>query len=387
VEYRRLGDSGPTVSAVGLGTNNFASRLDDDAAGAVLNQSMELGVTFIDTADIYGRGSDEGLGASESQLGRLLAGRRDRFVVATKFGFPMSDSPKERGASRRWVVTEVENSLRRLQTDYIDLYQVHAPDAGTPIEETLRALDDLVRAGKVRHIGHSNFAAWQIADADWTALTAHLVRPVSAEMHYNLLFRDIQAEVIPACRAFGLGIIPYFPLESGFLTGKYRRDGQGRGRLSESARAARILTPANFERIEAFEQFAAASGHSLLDLAFGWLLSQPIVGPVIASASTPDQVRANVAAAEWRLSAAELEAVAALQTDPGARTGGGAAGPGPGGGAAGPGPGGGAAGPGPGGGAAGPGPGGGAAGPGPGGAAAGRRVGHQGRGARRSERP
>lgn len=312
MEYRPLADSGLIVSALGLGTNNFAGRLDDEAARAVLDESLELGVTFIDTADVYGRGSAEGLGASENQLGRLLAGRRGRFILATKFGFPMSESPMERGASRRWIVTELENSLQRLRTDYIDLYQVHLPDPETPIEETLRALDDLVRAGKVRYVGHSNFAAWQIADADWTAQTAHLARPISAQMHYNLLVRDIQAEVIPACRAFGLGIIPYFPLQSGFLTGKYRRDGQGRGRLSESARAAEVLTPANFGRLEGFERFAAASGHSLLDLAFGWLLSQPIVGSVIASASTPQQVRANVAAAEWRLSAAEMEAVAPL---------------------------------------------------------------------------
>jgi aryl-alcohol dehydrogenase-like predicted oxidoreductase len=233
-------------------------------------------------------------------------------VVATKVGLPMSELPAERGASRRWIVAEAENSLRRLRTDFIDLYQIHTPDPETPIEESLRALDDLVTSGKVRYVGHSNFAAWQIADAAWTARAEHLARPISAQMHYNLLNRGIAAEVIPACAAHGVGIIPYFPLESGFLTGKYRPGAEGGGRLAESPRSGEVMTPANFARIGAFEAFAAERGHSLLDLAFGWLLSQPIVGPVIASASTPDQVRANVAAAEWRLSPADMELFAAV---------------------------------------------------------------------------
>jgi aryl-alcohol dehydrogenase-like predicted oxidoreductase len=312
VELRRLGQSGLMVSAVGLGTNNFAGRLHDEAARLVLGEALELGINFIDTADVYGRGSEEGTGGSESQLGRLMAGRRTRFVLATKVGMPMGESPFERGASRRWIVAEAENSLRRLRTDYIDLYQIHTPDPATPIEESLRALDDLVTSGKVRYVGHSNFAGWQIADAAWTARTEHLARPISAQMHYNLLVRGIGAEVIPACQAHGLGIIPYFPLESGFLTGKYAPGGQGHGRLAESPRAGDVMTPANFERIGALGSLAAERGHSLLDLAFGWLLSQPIVGSVIASASTPEQVRANVAAAEWRLSAAEMESVAGL---------------------------------------------------------------------------
>jgi aryl-alcohol dehydrogenase-like predicted oxidoreductase len=312
VEYRRLGDSGLLVSAVGLGTNNFASRLSDGAAGAVLNQALELGVTFLDTADVYGRGSTEGAGASESQLGRLLGQRRQNVILATKFGLATGESVQERGASREWIVRAVEASLRRLRTDYIDLYQVHTPDPKTPIEETLRALDDLVGAGKVRWVGHSNFAAWQIVDADWTARTHALARPISAQMHYNLLVRGIQEDVIPACQSFGLGIIPYFPLESGFLTGKYRSTGEGRGRLAESARAVEIMTDANFGRIERLERFALERKRRLLDLAFGWLLSQPIVGSVIASASSADQVRLNVAAAEWRLSPADMDAVAGL---------------------------------------------------------------------------
>jgi aryl-alcohol dehydrogenase-like predicted oxidoreductase len=281
-------------------------------AGLGCRPRLEQGITFIDTADVYGRGSEEGTGASESQLGRLLAGRRNRFVVATKFGMPMTESPLERGASRHWIAQAVEASLRRLRTDYIDLYQIHTPDPATPIDETLRALDDLVRSGKVRYVGHSNFAAWQIIDADWTARTEHLVRPISAQMHYNLLTRGIEAEVIPACRAHGLSVIPYFPLESGFLTGKYKAGGEGRGRLPDSYRAADVMTPANFERIGAFEKWAVERGRSLLDLALGWLLSQPIVASVIASASTPEQVRANVAAAGRRLTAQQLESFEAL---------------------------------------------------------------------------
>lgn len=312
MESRRLGDSDLGVSAVGLGTNNFASRLDDEAARLVLDEALEQGITLIDTADAYGRDSAEGTGASESQLGRLLAGRRNRFLLATKVGSSMSESPLERGASRRWIMTEVEASLRRLRTDCIDLYQIHVPDPETPIEETLRALDDLVRSGKVGYVGHSNFAAWQIVDADWTARAERLARPISAQMHYNLLNRGIEAEVIPACEARGLGIIPYFPLESGFLTGKYKPGGGGQGRLAQSPRAAEVMTPANFERLGAFERFAAERGHSLLDLAFGWLLSRPIVASVIASASTPEQVRANVSAARWRLAPDEMESFAAL---------------------------------------------------------------------------
>jgi len=312
VEYRRLGNSGLKVSAVGLGTNNFASRLSDEAARLVLNEAIEQGITFIDTADVYGRGAATTAGASEEQLGRLLAGRRNRVVLATKFRYPMSESPMERGASRAWIVTAVEHSLRRLRTDTIDLYQIHAPDPETPIEETLRPLDDLVRAGKIRYVGHSNFAAWQIADADWTARSAHLTPPVSAQMHYNLVNRGIAAEVIPACEAHGLGIIPYFPLESGLLTGKYGAGREGRGRLAESPRASDVMSPANLERVSNLETWASGEGHSLLDLAFGWLLSQPVVASVIASASSPEQVRANVAAAEWRLDAAQMDAVAAL---------------------------------------------------------------------------
>ncbi len=308
MEYRRLGQSGLLVSELGLGANNFGTRLDEARTRAVLDQALELGVTFIDTADVYGKG------ASETLLGRLLGPRRAQVVLATKVGMPMDDSPFERGASRRWIMQEVEASLRRLNTDYIDLYQLHEPDPGTPILETLQALEDLVRAGKVRYAGYSNFAGWQMIDADWTARTWHLVRPISAQDHYNLLARDIERELLPACRALGLGLIPYYPLESGFLTGKYRAGVIPPGaRLGESRRADRVLTAENFVRLERLEGFARERGHSLLELAFGWLLSHSEVATVIASASSAEQVRQNVqAAATWRLDPSEMETVGAL---------------------------------------------------------------------------
>ena len=307
MEHRRLGASGLLVSEVGLGTNNFGSRLDEARTRAVIDRALELGVTFIDTADVYGRG------ASETVIGKILGPRRHDVLIATKFAGAMSDSPLERGASRRWIVRAVEASLRRLGTDYIDLYQVHTADPATPILETLQALDDLVRAGKVRYVGHSNFAGWQIADAAWTARAEHLVRPISAQHRYNLIRREIEHEVLPAARAFGLGIIPYVPLASGFLSGKYREGVVPPGaRLADSPNAAEVLTPANFARLERLETFARARGHSLVDLAIGWLLGHPEVGSVIAGASRPEQVAENVAAAGWRLDASEMAAVAAL---------------------------------------------------------------------------
>ena len=308
MEYRRLGRSGLLVSAVGLGTNNFGTRLDEAGTRRVLDQALELGITFVDTADSYGRG------ASEALIGKLLGPRRKDVVLATKFSSPMGDSPYQRGTSRRWLIEALDASLRRLATDAIDLYQIHFPDPETPIEETLRALDDVVAAGKVRYVGYSNFAAWQIVEGQWTARSEHLVRPISTQNHYNLLRREVEAEVLPAARAHGLGVIPYFPLESGFLTGKYRPGKTPQGaRLEGSARAGEVLRPANFERLERWEAFASSRGRSLVELAVGWLLSHPEVGSVIAGASSADQVRANVEAGTWRLEAAEMETVAATE--------------------------------------------------------------------------
>lgn len=303
METRRLGGSGLAVSALGLGTNNFGSRLDEAGAKRVLETALDEGVTFIDTADSYGQG------ASEELLGKLLGPRRDEVSIATKFGSRLGDSGYRQGGSRRWIRQAVEGSLGRLRTDHIDLYQMHWMDPTTPIEETLRALDDLIRAGKVLYVGTCNHGAWQLVDVQWTARARGLTEPISAQHHYNLLRREIQADVLPAAQAMGLGLIPYFPLASGFLTGKYRPGQTPAGRLGASRRGAETLTAENFARLERLDAFAAERGHDVLDLAIGWLLSQPIVGSVIASASSPEQVRRNAQAATWRLGAADMEAL------------------------------------------------------------------------------
>jgi len=307
MEYRRLGRSGLVVSAVGLGTVLFGKHVDEDRTRAIIDQALDLGVTFIDTSDSYADG------ASETLIGKILGARRHEIVLATKFSSPMGPAPWQRGTSRHWLMREVEDSLRRLGTDVIDLYQIHHPDPLTPIEETLRGLDDLVAAGKVRYVGYSNVAAWQIVDGQWTARTEQLVRPISTTNHFNLARRDAEAEILPAVRAHGLGIIPYYPFESGFLTGRYRPDQKPEGiRLTRSPREAAVLTPANFARLERWEAFAAEHGRSMVELAVGWLLSHPEVGSVIAGASSPDQVRSTVESATWRLAATEMEAVAAI---------------------------------------------------------------------------
>jgi aryl-alcohol dehydrogenase-like predicted oxidoreductase len=294
-EFRHLGNSGLLVSAMGLGTNNFGSRLDEERTREVLEAALAAGVTFIDTADIYAGGK------SETLIGKILGNRRKDVVLATKVGMPAGDSPYRRGASRRRIMEAVEGSLRRLGTDYIDLYQLHAPDRATPIDETLGALDDLVHQGKVRYVGHSNFSAWEIVDAAWTARQLHLARPVSAQHHYSLLTRDIETDVLEVTRKFGLGMIPFYPLESGFLTGKYRVGTIPAGaRLESGPRAEKVLNAGNFERLETLERFASERGHSLLQLALGWLLSKAEVATVIAGASSGEQVRRNVEASGRR---------------------------------------------------------------------------------------
>ncbi len=306
-EFRNLGNSGLVVSAMGLGTNNFGSRLDEERTRQVIEAALETGITFIDTAEIYAKGE------SETMIGKILGSRRKDVVIATKVGLPTGNSPYQQGASRRRVMEAIEGSLRRLGTDYIDLYQVHAPDPTTPIAETLGVLDDLVRQGKVRYVGHSNFSAWEIVDAAWTADQLHLARPISAQHQYSLLTRGIETEVLEVARRFGLGIIPFYPLESGFLTGKYRAGSTPAGtRLETGPRAEKVLSAPNFERLERLERFAVEHGHTLLELALGWLLSQPEVATVIAGASSGDQVRQNVAASAWRLDAAEMAEVAGL---------------------------------------------------------------------------
>lgn len=304
MRYNNLGASGLQVSAVGLGCNNFGLRCDAERSTAVVRRALDLGITLFDTADIYG-----GRGKSEEILGQALAGDRSRVVVATKFGGPMGDAPAQSGASRRYIMSAVDASLRRLGTDYIDLYQVHFPDVRTPLEETMRALDDVVRAGKVRYVGCSNFASWQVADAQWIARTSRLAPFVSAQNQYNLLDRRIERELVPACRQFGLGVLPYFPLASGFLTGKYEQGQplpEGTRLALWGERANTVLTERNFEVLARLRAFAGTRDRDLTDVAVGWLASQSHVSSVIAGATRPDQVEANVRGGEWNMTADDL---------------------------------------------------------------------------------
>ncbi|WP_422774596.1 aldo/keto reductase [Plantactinospora sp. WMMC1484] len=314
MNFRRLGDSGLVVSVVGIGCNNFGRKVDAAGTRAVVDAALDAGINFFDTADIYG----EPHGGSEELLGAALRGRRDDVVLASKFGMSMSGmNGPDHGArgARRYVVRAVEASLRRLGTDHLDLYQMHEPDPGTPIEETLSALDDLVRAGTVRYLGNSNFAGWQIADAAWTARTRGLTPFVSAQNQYSLLHRDVEAEVVPAAEHFGLGLLPFFPLADGLLTGKYKRGVQppSESRLAGSSpRYAARLASAPWDTIEALEKYAAERGLTLLDVAIGGLAAQPAVTSVIAGATTPDQVRANAQAGQWQPAPDDLAALRAI---------------------------------------------------------------------------
>jgi aryl-alcohol dehydrogenase-like predicted oxidoreductase len=313
MRYRRLGDSGLVVSVVGIGCNTFGRKVDAAGARAVVDAALDDGVNFFDTADIYGTPH----GASEELLGAALKGRRDEVLIATKFGGDMAGANGPdlgaRGA-RRYVLRAVEASLRRLGTDHIDLYQLHMPDPATPIAETLSTLDDLVRAGKVRYLGNSNFAGWQVADAAWTARTEHVTPFVSAQNEYSLVARDAETEVVPACERFGLGLLPYFPLASGLLTGKYRRGAAppADGRLAGASYARRLAT-APWDTVEALEAFAAARGLRLLDVAIGGLAAMPAVTSVIAGATSPEQVAANVSAAHWTPTPEDLAELTAIR--------------------------------------------------------------------------
>ncbi|HVF19072.1 MAG TPA: aldo/keto reductase [Mycobacteriales bacterium] len=309
LRYRRLGDSGLVVSVVGLGCNNFRARCSDDDAFATIDAAIDAGVTLFDTADIYGN-----KGGSEELIGEALAknGRRDDVVLATKFGMDMGGPPHEARASRHYIRKAVRASLRRLQVDHIDLYQLHEPDPLTPIEETLAALDELVKEGLVRYVGSSNLAGWQIVDADWVAQTAGLERFISAQNQYSLLERDVEAEVVPACEHTGVGLLPYFPLANGLLTGKYRRGAppaQGTRLGNNPQRASDVLTDGNLDRVEALTAYAEGVGASLLDLAIGGLAALPAVASVIAGATKAEQVRANVAAGAWTPTDEDLGAI------------------------------------------------------------------------------
>ncbi|MDB5475192.1 MAG: aldo/keto reductase [Phenylobacterium sp.] len=309
MKLRRLGASGLKVSEVGLGCNNFGMRIDEKQTEAVVDAAIDAGITLFDTADIYGGTK------SEEFLGKALGKKRNKIVLATKFGMRIGDNEAKKGGSRRWIVRAVEDSLGRLKTDHIDLYQFHQPDPETPVEETLRALDDLIAAGKVLYIGNSNFAGWQIADAHWKAETAHWTKFVSAQNQYSLLERRVEHEVLPACEQFGLGFLPFFPLASGLLSGKYKRGEappEGTRLAAWGPRGAQALNDKNFEKLEKLEAWAGERGHTLLELAFAWLLGHPAVSSVIAGATSSEQVQANAATADWALTPDEVAEVSKL---------------------------------------------------------------------------
>jgi aryl-alcohol dehydrogenase-like predicted oxidoreductase len=303
VKQRNLGSSGLLVSLVGLGCNNFGGRIDLEASRKVVHKALDLGITLLDTADVYGN-----QGGSETCLGAILGDRRKDIVLATKFVMPMDKDGTLKGASRRYIMRAVEASLTRLKTDWIDLYQVHQPDPLTPIEETLRALDDLVRHGKVRYIGCSNFPAWQVVAAQWTSRHHDLEAFVSCQDEYSLLVRDVERALIPAMTQYGLGLLPYFPLASGLLTGKYKGGAKPEGaRLSYMpALADRYMTETNWRIVDGLAAFAAKRDRTLLELAFSWLAARPTVSSVIAGATKPEQVELNVKAADWALTPEEM---------------------------------------------------------------------------------
>jgi aryl-alcohol dehydrogenase-like predicted oxidoreductase len=303
MRYRSVGTSGLIVSVAGLGGNNFGRRLDVDATRAVVDAAMDAGITLIDTADSYGTGR------SEEFLGEVLAGRRDQVVLATKFGQRSADLGYGPAAGakggRGYIMRAVEQSLRRLRTDYIDLYQIHTPDPATPIEETLAALTELVARGMVRYLGHSNFSGWQLAEAAGAARQLGAAGFVSAQNHWSLLERGTEAEVVPAARHFGLGVLPYFPLANGLLTGKVRR---GVPPPAGSRLAGRLdyITDEKLDRVEALIGWAQEHDVTVLDVAVGALAAQPGCSSVIAGATSPEQVKANAQAASWIPSADEL---------------------------------------------------------------------------------
>nr|ADI17631.1 predicted oxidoreductases (related to aryl-alcohol dehydrogenases) [uncultured alpha proteobacterium HF0130_20P23] len=307
MEYRNLGSSGLRVSLVGLGCNNFGMRLDLEQTRAVVDRAFDLGITLFDTADMYG-----GRGGSETQLGKILGHRRKDIVLASKFGMAMSDDGTKIGASRRYIMSAVEDSLRRLKTDWIDLYQLHQPDPLTPLDETMQALDDLVTQGKIRYIGCSNLPSWQVVESQWISKSMGLNRFVSCQDEYNILNRNVEAELIPAMQKYGCGLLPYFPLASGLLTGKYKRTEMPEGaRLTDMPTFANrvYLTDENFDIVDNLNKFAHKTGHSILELAFGWMASRPATASIIAGATKPEQIDANVAAVNWVLSQSEIDEV------------------------------------------------------------------------------
>ena len=302
MEYRRVGQSGLKVSAVGLGSNTFGGgRADEQASVKIIEQALELGVNFIDTAESYARGR------SEEIVGKAIKGKRSQAIIATKFGHPRTVSPREQGGSRSYIIKALEGSLRRLDTDYIDLYYLHFPDTETPIEETLRALYDAIQAGKVRYLGCSNFAAWQLGEAEWTSRLHHLEPFIAIQSRYNMLDRSLEEQVVPCCQAYGIGVVPWGPLASGFLTGKYATSQETPARFSSAAGIyGDVFTKANLARLAQLKTFAQERGHSVGELAVAWLLSRPWLSSVIAGATNAEQVSSNIAAGDWKLTAEEV---------------------------------------------------------------------------------
>ena len=308
MQQRNLGRSGLKVSVVGLGCNNFGgSRLDLQASRKVIDKALDLGITLLDTADVYGN-----RGEGERILGECLGSRRKDIVLATKCGLPMDEAGALKGASRRYILSAIEASLKRLKTDWIDLYFIHRPDPLTPIEETLRTLDDLVRAGKIRYIACSTFAAWQAVEAQWTSIHHGLNRFVACQDEYNLLKRGIENALQPAMQAYGLGLIPHTPLAAGLLSGKYRHNAPmpaGARMTREKNQASRWINDANWEVVDRLAAFCETRGHSLLELAMSWLASRPLVASIIAGATTPEQVELNARAVDWQLTADDLATI------------------------------------------------------------------------------
>jgi aryl-alcohol dehydrogenase-like predicted oxidoreductase len=313
MEFRTLGQSGLSVSLVGLGCNNFGERLELDTTRAIVDRALDRGITFFDTADRYGKGG------SETDLGIALGSRRKNIVLATKFGFDIEKRRVIAGGSRRYLMHAVEASLRRLKTDWIDLYQMHTPDPNTPIEETLRALELLVRDGKIRYIGLSNFAAWQVVDAQWTARMINSNRCISVQDEYSLAYRGHEKELLPAVKAFGLGFIPYRPLASGILTGKYRRNEPATAETRTGhmkSRAGKYLSDRNWDLAERLQAFADASGKRLSGIAIAWLATRPQVSSIIAGVTRPEQVDQNVDALDLHLSESDLAELDTLSAPP-----------------------------------------------------------------------
>jgi aryl-alcohol dehydrogenase-like predicted oxidoreductase len=308
MEYRQLGNSGLRVSVIGLGTNQFGGKVDQAGVNTIIDGAQELGINLIDTADSYTQGR------SEETLGVALRGRWDKFVLATKVHSKVGDGPNDWGASRYHIMNGVEASLRRLQSDHIDLYQIHRFDPTTPMEETLRSLDDLVRSGKVRYVGASNFSAWQLAQANLLAEWRGYAPFVSIQNHYHMLERDQEREMVPYCNAHHVGILPYFPLAGGFLTGKYKRGeaAPAGSRGEQSPYVQRYMTDANYTKVEKLAAWAQERGHTMAELAHVWLLAQPQVSSVISGATKLEQVQANAASAEWMLSPDDTQQINAV---------------------------------------------------------------------------